>query len=404
MQIFGDEYSKIYDRLYEDKDYEKECDFIETLLKRYNVNGKRILDLGCGTGGHALILAGRGYFVTGVDISGEMLGKARIKAKNAGLKIEFIENDITNLDLEEKFDVAISMFAVLGYQTTNESMINMCAAVNKHLTSEGIFILDCWNGNAVLSQRPEKCTKEIIINENEKITRNTTPVLDTFASTVNVGFEVIHLMNDEIASKYEEYHKMRFFFPQEISFMLKLSGFKNIEMFPFLELTGKLSDNDWNMMAVARKSMREEAGDTEPLEEIKYANALISIILRSGFSSSGPCFFGSADFSQQMGFLPHKRGNIIKAHFHKKIHRNIVFTQEVLFLRKGTIKVNFYTQEKEYICSRTINAGDVLFLCSGGHGFEILEDSEIIEVKQGPYSGRSGDKVVFKGIEGVKDE
>jgi RNA-binding protein YlmH len=81
------------------------------------------------------------------------------------------------------------------------------------------------------------------------------------------------------------------------------------------------------------------------------------------------------------------------------VHRKITRTQEVLFIRKGKVKVNFYTAGKEYLSSSTLNDGDVIFLCSGGHGFEILKDAQIIEVKQGPYSGKDSDKTVFKGIE-----
>ncbi|GAI41754.1 unnamed protein product, partial [marine sediment metagenome] len=90
---------------------------------------------------------------------------------------------------------------------------------------------------------------------------------------------------------------------------------------------------------------------------------------------------------------------VIKAHFHKKVHRDIFLTQEVLFIKKGKVTVNFYTIDKKYITSRLLNAGDVIFLCSGGHGFKMLEDTEMIEVKQGPYSGRDTDKEIFEGRE-----
>lgn len=134
-------------------------------------------------------------------------------------------------------------------------------------------------------------------------------------------------------------------------------------------------------------------------EEIKQKDKLIAIILRADFHSDKLMFFSPKEFSQQLGFLPHKKGHVIPAHFHKRVQREIEFTQEVLFIRKGKIEVNFYTPEKEFLLTRELNTGDVIFLCSGGHGFRILEDSEMIEVKQGPYSGREGDKITFKGIE-----
>ena len=134
-------------------------------------------------------------------------------------------------------------------------------------------------------------------------------------------------------------------------------------------------------------------------EEIEHEGSLFAIIIRSDYSSKEIVFFGKPDFSQQLGYLPHKKGNKIKAHFHKEIHRKIMLTQEVLFIKRGKIIVDFYTNDKKYVTSRILNTGDLLFLCNGGHGFEVLEDAEMFEVKQGPYSSKQKDKEVFRGIE-----
>jgi len=134
-------------------------------------------------------------------------------------------------------------------------------------------------------------------------------------------------------------------------------------------------------------------------EEIKHQNKLIALILRANHVSDKVEFFSPPDFSQQVGFLPHKKGNVIQAHFHKEVHRRITMTQEVLFIRKGRILVNFYAVDRAFITSRELEAGDVLFLCAGGHGFKMLEDTEMIEIKQGPYSGKDSDKVRFEGRE-----
>ena len=134
-------------------------------------------------------------------------------------------------------------------------------------------------------------------------------------------------------------------------------------------------------------------------EEIKHKDKLIAIILRSGHHSDKLEFFSPPDFSQQLGYLPHKKGKVIPAHFHKEVHRKITMTQEVLFIRKGKVLVNFYSIKQEFVTLKELEAGDVLFLCSGGHGFKMLEDTEMIEVKQGPYSGKDSDKVLFKGRE-----
>jgi hypothetical protein len=133
-------------------------------------------------------------------------------------------------------------------------------------------------------------------------------------------------------------------------------------------------------------------------EEIKHKNKLIAIIINSNYSSDKTVFFSPPSFSQQVGYLRHNKGGTIKAHFHKKVRREIILTQEVLFIKNGKIKIDLYTVKKEYITTRELNKGDVIFLCSGGHGFKILEDSEIIEVKQGPYSNREIDKELFDGV------
>jgi len=139
--------------------------------------------------------------------------------------------------------------------------------------------------------------------------------------------------------------------------------------------------------------------DDKTCEEIKHNGKVIAIILRSNYTSDRIVFFSPPDFSQQFGYLPHKKGSIIKSHIHKQIDRRVTLTQEVLFIKKGRILVNLYGEDKKYITSRELSTGDVILLCSGGHGFEILEDIEMMEVKQGPYSGKGNDKEVFEGIE-----
>jgi hypothetical protein len=134
-------------------------------------------------------------------------------------------------------------------------------------------------------------------------------------------------------------------------------------------------------------------------EEIKYNDKLIAIILRSNYTSDRTTFFSAPNFSQQLGYIVYKKNGIIKAHFHKEVHRKITLVQEVLFIKKGKLAVNFYTADKEYIASRELSTGDIIFLCSGGHGFKMLKDTEMIEVKQGPYAGKESDKEVFEGVE-----
>ncbi len=133
----------------------------------------------------------------------------------------------------------------------------------------------------------------------------------------------------------------------------------------------------------------------EMIEKIIYNNNIIAIIIRSDFKKEGIEFFTPNKYSQQLAYMNHPAGYKIIAHTHNMVHRNVYFTLETLFIRKGKVKVDFYSQEKKYLESRVIKTGDVILLVSGGHGFTMLEQTEMIEVKQGPYC-EDQDKVRFK--------
>jgi mannose-6-phosphate isomerase-like protein (cupin superfamily) len=129
-------------------------------------------------------------------------------------------------------------------------------------------------------------------------------------------------------------------------------------------------------------------------EEILIDGELCAIIVRASFDEPGIHFFTSNDLSQQLASMSYAPGKVIPAHLHNPVPRNVSYTQEALFIRKGKVRVDFYTQQREYHLSRVLGVGDVILLISGGHGFEVLEDLNMVEVKQGPYVG-DGDKTRF---------
>jgi len=135
----------------------------------------------------------------------------------------------------------------------------------------------------------------------------------------------------------------------------------------------------------------------EPLEFIKKGEDLLAIILRREYTKEGTEFFTPEDFPQQVGFISKKKGEIIGAHIHKRVKREISLTQEVLLVRKGEIRADFYDSERKYVDSRVLKAGDVILLTGGGHGYEATEDVEMIEIKQGPYLGKD-DKIRFEDL------
>jgi len=117
--------------------------------------------------------------------------------------------------------------------------------------------------------------------------------------------------------------------------------------------------------------------------------------IRAEFDEPGIHFFTPDSFSQQVAFMKHPAGHQIAPHVHNMVNRQVLYTQEVLFIRKGRVKVNFYSSKKEYLESRVLEMGDVILLCGGGHSFEMLEETSMIEVKQGPYAGEE-DKTRFE--------
>lgn len=136
----------------------------------------------------------------------------------------------------------------------------------------------------------------------------------------------------------------------------------------------------------------------ECIENITHGSKCFAILLRADYASDGIKFFTPDDFSQQLAYMNRPAGYVIQPHVHNPVKREVSFTKEVLFIRSGKVRVDFYDEEKNYLESRILHTGDVLLLAFGGHGFEMLEDSEIIEVKQGPYAGEA-DKTRFSPVD-----
>jgi hypothetical protein len=130
------------------------------------------------------------------------------------------------------------------------------------------------------------------------------------------------------------------------------------------------------------------------IERITHLGLTLSIIVRSNYRSEGIEFFTPGDYSQQLGYMNRPAGYVISPHVHNHINRTVTLTQEVLFIKSGKVRVDFYDDNKTYLQSTILEKGDIILLATGGHGFEMLEQSEMIEVKQGPYSG-DADKTRF---------
>jgi mannose-6-phosphate isomerase-like protein (cupin superfamily) len=123
------------------------------------------------------------------------------------------------------------------------------------------------------------------------------------------------------------------------------------------------------------------------IEQAIFDGVLYAVIVRRNFERPGIHFFTPNDFSQQLGHMSHPTGHRITPHIHKDVIRSVRRTEEVLVIRKGKLRVDFYDEGRNCVGSRVLEAGDVILLVQGGHGFEVLEDCDMIEIKQGPYAG-----------------
>jgi len=137
------------------------------------------------------------------------------------------------------------------------------------------------------------------------------------------------------------------------------------------------------------------------IEEITNLGILLALVVRANYHKEGISFFTPNEFSQQLGYMNRPQGYVIPPHVHNPVVREVLFTKEVLFIKTGKVRVDFYDNEQRYLESRLLYQGDVILLAYGGHGFEMLEASEIIEVKQGPYAGEQ-DKTRFSPIAAIQ--
>jgi hypothetical protein len=133
------------------------------------------------------------------------------------------------------------------------------------------------------------------------------------------------------------------------------------------------------------------------IEKVNSCEIMLAVILRANYCAEGIQFFTPNDFSQQLGYMNRPSGYVIPPHVHNAVAREVQFTKEVLIIKSGKVRVDFYDDNQKYLESRILNQGDIVLLAFGGHGFEMLEASEIVEIKQGPYAGES-DKTRFSPI------
>ena len=255
MSVFDAQYAKEYDRLYAAKNYGEECDLIEAAIARHAAGRRPVemLDVGCGTGGHSIELARRGFRMTGVDLSAAMLGHAG--EKSAALpetsRPKWMRGDARNFDAGRQFDMAIMMFAVVGYLTSNDDALAGLRNIRRHLTPGALFVCDFWYGPSVLSDRPTDRVRVLPTPDGE-IIRATNTVLDIARHTAEVTFRLWTVAGGKMTAQTRETHLLRYFFPQEFALLLSQSGFAMESISAFPTIDQPLTDETWNALVVAR--------------------------------------------------------------------------------------------------------------------------------------------------------
>jgi SAM-dependent methyltransferase len=238
-EVFGPAYAAVYDALYGDKDYDAECALIQRLFEQYAQGPvATILDLGCGSGNHAVPLLAGGFSVTGVDRSESMLQQARAKSPQA----LFLNADIRIVDLNRTFDAALMMFAVLGYQTEMADALAALKTARRHLNPGGLFLFDFWYGPAVLAQLPTDRVKMA-----GEIRRQASSELDIPNRLCRVHFQV----SGNQREPFSEMHPVRFFFGDEIESLLGDAGFQLLRLGSFPDIETGPDASTWNVLAVA---------------------------------------------------------------------------------------------------------------------------------------------------------
>lgn len=255
MAMFG-HYARYYNLLYCDKDYAAEADYVDRLIQKMQPGARTILDLGCGTGRHDFLFTEKGYVVTGVDRSEEMLAVARERLASldsfVAKSLAFHHGDIRDVRLGRVFDAVVSLFHVMSYQPTNADLQQAFETAAAHLKPGGIFIFDCWYGPGVLTDPPTVRVKEL---EDEAIAvkRIAKPVMHLHENLVDIHYHVF--IRDKATQQVEEVkesHCMRYLFQPEVELFLENFGFELAGFMEFLKAEPP-GHGEWSACFVGRK-------------------------------------------------------------------------------------------------------------------------------------------------------
>jgi SAM-dependent methyltransferase len=256
MSVFG-RYSSYYDLLYKDKNYQAEVEFVTKTIWRFQPHAKDILELGCGSGGHALTLAKQGFDIHGLDLSQDMLNIAKqqlaLQPEDLQKKICFAQADIREFDIHKKFDAVISLFHVISYLPTLDDIQKTFTKVYEHLNPGGVFLFDIWYSPAVLTEKPTVRVKQMA-NTDIAVTRIAEPIWHPNECWVDVCYKVFirDLKTQHIDELETEIHRMHYLSLPEIELLAKLCGLKIIHTSEWMT-ENPPSEKTWGVCFVLKK-------------------------------------------------------------------------------------------------------------------------------------------------------
>lgn len=245
-------FAEYYDLMTEHKDYQTECDFIEVVLSKFLENPpNKVLDVGCGTGTHALELAKRGYKVFAFDVAKPMIEIA-IK-KDTKNEVQFSHGDITDYR-GKNFDAVICMFDTVNYLHSFFDFVIFLKDVRSALSNRSIFIFDSWNGLAVLKLRPS-CKLRVFDTERGKIYRYVEPEFDIMEQKTILKYHCLVVKEKQVVDEFFSMHNIKFYTPDQIKNALDSSGFTILKRCASINLEKEISEEDWIVTYVATPSL-----------------------------------------------------------------------------------------------------------------------------------------------------
>lgn len=254
MSSYLGRHAELYDIFYGDKPYADEAGFVHKCLQSFSQEPvKRVLELACGTGTHALEMEKRGYDITATDYSADMLARARTKAERAASSVVFEQQDMTNLKVDgAPFDAIVCLFDSIGYVQTNDALEKVLQCVYGHLRPSGLFVFEFWHAAAMLRNYDPVRVRRWKTTDGELLRVSETE-LDYAKQLSHVTYTILELYNDGRYERLTETQSNRYFLIQEMAGWLKQGGFTPLKWFAGFTEDENISGDTWHVVSVARR-------------------------------------------------------------------------------------------------------------------------------------------------------